>query len=343
MPTTHEPTSPPPPFADTAQVHWHGGADAEHCRHIVRRHARTFAAASAFLPREKRRAAYALYAFCRVADDMVDAAIVNCDRTIGRQLDAYRRALDAAAGGKPQGPVFREVHWMLDRFGVPVHILHELVDGVARDLQPVRYETWADLAVYCEGVASTVGEMCTYVWGVPAGPEARMRALRYARTLGVAMQLTNILRDVGEDARRGRCYLPDDDLAIFGITREDVLAGGALARDERWRPLMAFEIGRARALYEAAAPGIWLLAPDAQRCASACLRGYAAILEAIEQQDHDTISRRAAVPAWRKATLAWEIWRHGRRIVPPEAIADGPVIAWEQTHVRHPREMVKLA
>src|SRR5690606_1019222 len=107
-------------------------------------------------------------------------------------------------------------------------------------------------------------------------------------TLGVAMQLTNILRDVGEDARRGRCYLPDEDLAMFGLTRDEVLQDPDLASDERWRPFMAFEIGRARALYQAATPGIWLLAPDAQRCASACARGYASILSAIERLDYDT-------------------------------------------------------
>jgi 15-cis-phytoene synthase len=308
--------------------------DARHCAQIVREHARTFALASSFLPPPKRRAAFALYAFCRVADDMVDRATVSCDRTIGRQLESYHASLDAALDGAPSGPVFRELARAVRTFHVPVAVMHELIDGVRRDLSPVHYQTWDDLAVYCEGVASTVGEMCTFVFGVPAGPEARMRALRYARTLGLAMQLTNILRDVGEDARQGRCYLPDEDLAMFGLTREEVLQNTELARDERWRPFMAFEIGRARALYQAAMPGIWLLAPDAQRCASACAWGYASILNAIERQDYDTVRQRAIVPAWRKASLLVDVWRHGKRIVPADAIADGPVIVWDhEAHI----------
>lgn len=317
--------------------------DARHCAHIVRRHARTFALASSFLPAEKKRAAFALYAFCRVADDMVDRAIVSCDQTIGRQLETYHAALDAALAGAPSGPVFRELAWSVRTFGVPPAVMHELIAGVTRDLSPVRYPTWDDLAVYCEGVASTVGEMCTFVFGVPAGSEARMRALRYARTLGLAMQLTNILRDVGEDARLGRCYLPDEDLAMFGLSRDDVLHDPDLASDERWRPFMAFEIGRARALYQAAAPGIWLLAPDAQRCASACAWGYASILSAIEKQEYDTISRRAVVPAWKKASLVLQVMRAGKRIVPADAIADGPVIVWEPEHHVPQGAKIKLA
>jgi phytoene synthase len=332
----------PTELADVRQSR-HALDDARHCAHVVRQHARTFALASSFLPAEKKRAAFALYAFCRVADDMVDRAIVECDRTIGRQLDTYHASLDAALAGTPSGPVFRELAWSVRRFGVPVTVMHELIAGVTRDLSPVQYQTWDDLAVYCEGVASTVGEMCTFVFGVPAGSEARMRALRYARTLGLAMQLTNILRDVGEDARRGRCYLPDEDLAMFGLSREEVLTNEHLASDERWRPFMAFEIGRARALYQAAAPGIWLLAPDAQRCASACAWGYASILSAIEKQDYDTIRRRAVVPAWKKASLLLQVMRDGKRIVPADAIADGPVIVWDpEHHVPHGAK-IKLA
>jgi phytoene synthase len=322
-------------------------ADALHCERIVRSHARTFTLASYFLPAPKRRAAFALYAFCRVADDMVDVATASHDAGatahIARQLADYGRQLSAAAAGRPTGPVFRELAWVLDEYGVPERVLHELLDGVARDLHPVRYETWPELARYCEGVASTVGEMCTYVFGVPAGPEARMRALRYARTLGVAMQLTNILRDVGEDARRGRCYLPDEDLAMFGIDRDDVLHHRALCRDERWRPLMAFEVGRARALYEAASPGIALLAPDSQRCASACATGYAAILGAIEQNGYDTLSTRASLGNWARATILWDIWRARRAPADVASTGDGPYIEWDRVGKAGPGELIKWA
>ena len=320
-------------------------ADALHCERIVRAHARTFTLASFFLPPPKRRAAFALYAFCRVADDMVDAAATSDDAGaaghVARQLAEYGRQLSAAVARRPSGPVFRELAWVIERYGVPERVLFELLDGVARDLHPVRYETWPQLARYCEGVASTVGEMCTYVFGVPAGPEARMRALRYARTLGVAMQLTNILRDVGEDARRGRCYLPDEDLATFGVERDEVLHNPTLSRDERWRPLMAFEVGRARALYEAASPGIDLLAPDSQCCANACASGYAAILGAIEQNGYDSLSTRASLGNWARATILWDIWRARRGA--RAATGDGPYIEWDRVAKAGADKLVKWA
>ena len=163
-----------------------------------------------------------------------------------------------------------------------------------------------------------------------------MRALRYARTLGVAMQLTNILRDVGEDARRGRCYLPDDALAAFDLSCRDVLGNQALGADERWRPFMAYMVGRTRALYEAAAPGIALLAPDARRCAAACATGYAGILGAIERAGYDTVTRRAHVSSARRAAVLWQAWRY-RQPVPGDVCAgDGPRLRWDATPASAP-------
>lgn len=304
--------------------------DARHCARITRQHARTFTLASRFLPEEKRRAAFAVYAFCRTADDIVDA---TCREARERRLalDAYRRALDAALAGNPAGPVFRELSRAVERFAIPAGVLHELLNGVARDLDgAARPDSWGDLARYCEGVASTVGEMCTHVFGVVGGHDEIERAVRYGRTLGMAMQLTNILRDVGEDARRGRCYFPADELAAFGLTRDDVLTReAALTRDERWRPLMAFQIGRARALYEAAAPGLTMLAVDARRCAVACAHGYAAILGAIEAQDYDTLTRRATVPMSRRASLLLAVWRDDGTARAPSPCGNGPFFRWE--------------
>jgi phytoene synthase len=304
--------------------------DALQCERVVRSHARTFTLASYFLPPEKRRAAFALYAFCRVADDMVDAATEDDGDVVAVALAEYERELDAALAGRPRDAIFRELAWVVDRYGVPPTVLRELLAGVARDLHPTHYESWPELAVYCEGVASTVGEMCTHVFGVAGGARTRDRALRYARTLGIALQLTNILRDVGEDAGRGRCYLPEEDLATFGIRRDEILAGdGRLARDPRWRALMAFEVRRARALYDAAMPGIALLAPDAQRCASACARGYAGILGAIEANDYDTVSARARLGHWARVGVLWDVWRGKGCPADASAVSDGPVIQWD--------------
>ena len=290
--------------------------DAAFCEQVVRAHARTFTLASRFLPAAKRRAAFALYAFCRVADDIVDTE--TADASAARRLADYERHLAIALSGRPSGPVFRELMRAVREYGVPESVLHELVEGVGRDLRPVRYASWPELARYCEGVASSVGEMCTYVFGVPGGPDARSAALRYARALGVAMQLTNILRDVGEDARRGRCYLPDDDLAQFGLTRDEVIEAAAaavprgrgLAADPRWRRFMEFEVRRARDIYQAAIPGISLLESDTRRCAAACAWGYAGILGAIEERSFDTLHGRARVGNWTRLSVLWEAWRH---------------------------------
>ena len=245
--------------------------------------------------------------------------------------------------------MFRELVRTVQAFDVPTDALEELLNGVACDLQPAHYATWADLTRYCEGVASSVGSMCTYIFGVDGGagseihgePTVRERAVRYARTLGVAMQLTNILRDVGEDAARGRCYLPNADLAAFGLSADRVLHDPTLKYDVRWAQLMRHEIARARALYRAASPGIALLTPESQRCARACADGYAAILSAIELNDYDAFTVRARVGNFARARLLWTVWRSGaeRAVVG----ADGPSIEWGHKVLSRPEEMVICA
>jgi phytoene synthase len=304
-------------------------ADARECEQITLSHARTFSLASKLLPPDKRRAAYALYAFCRVADDLVDQVDGGNAMALARQLDDFRAQLHDALDGRPGGPIFREIAWVAERFELSPAPLFELLDGVGRDLVATTYGTWHDLERYCQGVASSVGEMCTYVFGVPAGPAMRTQAVQYARTLGMAMQLTNILRDVGEDAQRGRCYLPTDDLARFGLTPEEVLENGQLAKDRRWRPFMQYEVSRARALYEAATPGIALLAPDAQRCAIACATGYAGILSAIETQGYDTLSARARLGNVARARILWSAWRFRTGSPDLSTLGRGPRVNWE--------------
>ena len=283
--------------------------DAAQCRQIVRTHARTFWLASHFLPREKRRSAYALYAFCRVADDLVDLSAAASPGQVALRLAAYRRQLNDALAGRPKGAVFRELLHAVEAHGIPSAVLHELLEGVASDCTPSVYATWPELYRYCEGVASTVGEMCTCVFGVVGGEEERRRATTHARVLGVAMQLTNILRDIGEDARNGRCYLPEEDLTTFGLDRDEVRRGAVRPTDTRWQGLMAFEIARARSLYACAMPGIALLAPDAQRCATACAVGYSGILGAIEAIGYDTFASRARLGFGARAAVAWSVWR----------------------------------
>lgn len=269
--------------------------DAELCARLASRHARTFTLASRLLPADKRRGAYAVYAFCRTADDIVDLAGYGHRTDVRSRLEAYRASMHRAFEEPSDDPVLRELVHAVSAFAIPRGALDELVDGVLRDLDPTSYERWEDLASYCEGVASSVGEMCAAIFGVAGGPTERSEAVARARTLGLAMQLTNILRDVGEDARRGRCYFPAEELALFDLTRDDVLKGQMTQRWDRWRSFMAFQIARARSLYRESLPGIALLCPDARRCAMACASGYAEILSVIERMDYDSFSRRAVV------------------------------------------------
>jgi phytoene synthase len=326
--------------------------DAQVCQRIVQEHARTFHLASVFLPAAKRRAAFALYAFCRVADDIVDRAdrarAENADAApeVVAALAAHERKLQDALAGSPSDPVFCELDRVMREFGVPAEVLRELLDGVAMDLRPVRYDTWSELAAYCEGVASSVGEMCTYVFGVQGDADVRAVALRYARTLGLAMQLTNILRDVGEDARRGRCYLPTEDLAAFGLSAREILDGSLVASDARWQRFMAQQIARARALYDAASPGIALLSPDAQRCAWACSIGYGGILSALEQIGCDSLTQRARLGSLARLQVLWSVWRtrpQVRAATRPPALSGGPHLEWAATDRAPADELVRLA
>lgn len=282
--------------------------DALYCQAVVRSHASTFHRASAALPPHKRRAVFAVYAFCRIADDLADAPSSRAE-TAAAELVEHERGLHRMLRGQPEGPVFRELALAIDRYGLPVGPLQALIASVRLDISAPRYEDWPALSRYCAGVASTVGEVCAHIFGLPDEPASRQLALRHARILGVALQLTNILRDVGEDASIGRCYLPIADLARFGLTADLVMRRTLSPEDERWRSLMAFQIARARALYEEALPGITLLDPDAQRCAMMCARGYSRILDAIEQNGYDSLGRRARVGIAARAALLYQVWR----------------------------------
>jgi phytoene synthase len=277
--------------------------------------------ASRFLPEQKRRAAYAVYAFCRVTDDATDEQLAHGGAPT-EALDALRGSLCDALAGAPGDPVFRELTVAVQQYAIPPALLFELMDGVAHDCRSVEPADWCELERYCKGVASSVGEMCTYIFGVEGTSAQIEQTHRHARALGVAMQLTNILRDVGEDAANGRCYLPSSDLARFGLTREDVLRA-RVGREPAWRALMQFEIGRARALYATALPGIRHLSPDAQRCAMACAVGYAGILDAIERLGYDTFRSRARLGVVARAAVLWRAWR-----TPTGGRRERPAIGW---------------
>ena len=252
------------------------------CEIITAAHSRSFSFATALLPAAKRRAVRALYAICRISDDLADSGNVSAAEAA---LDAWRRRV--LSHRPPDCPVLAAFTEVRRRYALPQRYLEQLFDAVAQDLRRPALVTFDDLAAYAYGVASTVGLMSLYIIGC-AGREA----MPYAIKLGVALQLTNILRDVGEDARAGRVYLPAADLAGFGLTAADLTNGRV---DERWRALMRFEIHRARRLYAEARPGIGLLHPDGRLAVAAAAEVYRAILADIEAHDYDVFSRRAHV------------------------------------------------
>jgi phytoene synthase len=275
-------------------------SDTLHCEKMAKRRARTFRLATYFLPANKRRGAFAVNAFCQLADTKASV----------RDLACYRRDLEEALEGRPGGPVLREIRWAVREFSIPVHALYAFIDATIANLAPRSFHRWDDLIAWCDEMASPVGAMYCAVLGIPGGPRQQTIALDSARTLGIAMQLTGILRDVGEHARDGRCYLPYEELSRFSLTREEVFENPQIARDPRWHRLMTFEIARARALYEQSLPGISMLAPDAQRCAAGCAIGYAAILDALEQIRYDSVSTRASVGPLARLSVMWDAWRY---------------------------------
>lgn len=270
-----------------------------YCDAVTAEQSRSFHLASQLLPPEKRRAIRALYAFCRVSDNLVDCP--NGDVT--QSLAAWRQR---ALSHRPAASDLIAVAWADTRlrYGIPTRYAEQLIDGVARDIQPKRYQTFEELAAYAYGVASTVGLMSMHIIGY-AGEEAKP----YAIKLGVALQLTNILRDVGEDWREGRVYLPQEELALFGLGDADIARGEV---DDSWREFMRFQIACNRDLYAQAMPGVKLLNAEGRLAVAAAAELYRGILDDIETHDYDVFHRRAHVSKWGRLSRLPGIWWRSR-------------------------------
>jgi phytoene synthase len=275
------------------------------CDDITREHSTTFYTSSALLDREQRQAIRALYAFCRVSDDLVD-------RPEHTSTAEFQRWQGHALSARPPEDDLVALAWADTRrkFNIPRQYAEQLLDGVASDLVVDRYETFDDLAKYCYGVASTVGLMSMHIVGY-----SDKAAIRYAVKLGVALQLTNILRDVQEDWRNGRLYLPQDELRAFGLSEADI---AAQVNDERWQAFMRFQIARARELYAEAMPGLSMLERRGRVAVAAAAELYREILTDIERHNYDVFSRRAHISNRGKAARLPGIWwraynnRYGR-------------------------------
>ena len=266
------------------------------CADLSRREARNFYYSFLLLPPGRRRSMCALYAFLRHTDDIADGADPPAAKRDA--LDAWRGDLDAAlSGGDARWPGLPALADTVGRHGIPRRHLHEVLDGVAMDLDPRPYPTFEDLYSYCYRVASAVGLSCLHIWGYRS--EAG-RAERLAEACGVALQLTNILRDVREDARAGRVYLPQEDLDRFGVGPASL---GAAYPDEPTRRLFEFQAFRAYDYYDRAAPLVGLVAPVGRPVLRAIVGIYRALLDEIARRDYDVLTARVRLPAWRKAAI----------------------------------------
>ena len=270
-------------------------------REVTRKHAKTFYFASYVLPEEVRRDSYAVYACCRTIDDVVDQAAARGEPV---KPEVAGEVLEKAfgEGGEAKGeewmPAFRDT---AHRKGLQRRWFEDLTIGVAGDVGPVNVQNWKELDLYCYRVAGTVGLMMMRVFGLEdEATEPR------AVDLGRAMQLTNILRDVAEDARAGRIYLPADERKEFGIHKEEILAGRPSGR---WREFMEFQVNRARKQYLMAEPGIRQLPRGGPHLATWLMRElYAGILDPIESSGYDVFSRRHSLSLGRKLRRALGIW-----------------------------------
>jgi 15-cis-phytoene synthase len=279
------------------------GAAYERCRQLHARHGRTYYLATLLLPRWKRRHVHALYGFTRYADEIVDDLDSTLDGAAqAAALRAWGERFFAGLRGAPcDDPVLPAVLHTVRAFDLDVADFEKFLGSMAMDLHTDGYATYDDLLAYMEGSAAVIGTMMAPILE-SADPPA---AAEHARQLGLAFQLTNFIRDIGEDLDRGRVYLPAEDLERFGVGRADLATAQA---SRAVTELLAFEIERARAHYRAAEPGIELLAPSSRPCIRVAFDLYGGILDEVERAGYQVLAARVRVPRHRRLGIAGRHW-----------------------------------
>jgi phytoene synthase len=274
----------------------------EACKRITKAEAKNFYYAFRTLPADKRQAIYAAYAYCRLCDDIADAdadeEMPSSDKET--RFAALRADLDSAFAGDLKDPALAALADSAERFGFSRELLLEVLEGVEMDLTKTRFANFSELREYCYKVASAVGLISIEIFGYE-DPAAR----QYAVDLGLAMQLTNIIRDVKEDAERGRIYIPLDEMARFNYTEQDLMAGVV---DDRFRDLMALQAERARGYFESGTRLVPLLSAEARACTSVLAALYSTILDRIEDSGFDVFKRRVGLSAFEKLMMMARLW-----------------------------------
>jgi phytoene synthase len=270
----------------------------EYCQQKAASSGSSFYYSFLFLPAERRRAIIALYAFCREVDDVVDEGMDP--QVAAAKLAWWRAEVANLFNGKPQHPVTRALDPHRESFGISAERLNEIIDGMEMDLRQTRYLDWAGLERYCYRVASVVGLLAAGIFGYRDA-----RTLDYAKNLGIAFQLTNIIRDVGEDARKNRVYLPVEDLQRFGVPAADILQA---KETPAFRSLMQFEAERARGYYRDAMAALPPEDRRAQRPGLIMAAIYRALLEEIQRDGFHVLTQRTSLTPLRKFWIAWRTW-----------------------------------
>ena len=269
----------------------------DHCKRVTRAEAKNFYYAFRTLPARKRRAIYAAYAFCRLCDDIADGDLPLDEKS--RLLDETRARLISNTN-VARHPVFLALRDTIDSYDIPVRHFEEVIEGVEMDLTRTRYGTFEELRVYCYRVASAVGLVCIEIFGY-----TDERAKEYAVDMGLAMQLTNIIRDVREDSLRGRIYVPLDELERSGYTEQDLEQG---VMNEPFRLLMMQQTARAREHFKRGRGIVPLLSADSRACLALLHGVYSRILDRIEATGFDVYSRRVGLPTHEKLLLMTRLW-----------------------------------
>lgn len=267
----------------------------DYCQSLTKREAKNFYYGFMLLPAHQRRAIYAAYAFARECDDIVDAGLPSGEASL--RLAAHRESLDRCIEGHPQRLVLVALRDAIERYHIPHDYFYRLMEGVETDLTVRRYDSFEELRRYCYLVASVVGLISISIFGYRGGEQAR----RHAADLGIALQLTNILRDVQEDLERDRIYLPLDELARFGYEEDDLRQGVA---NDAFRQLMAFQAWRARRYFESGRGLLPHLSRRARACVGVMAGIYSTILDDIQREPATVLKRRVSLSAGQKLALA---------------------------------------